>query len=445
MSDTTSPFTQKELSHRHAVIGALGAALITIVLGAIHIGRSFNYDEAVTYGYFVNGGSVRQALTTQLIFNNHQMFSVTQAIGWRLGLVGESAQRLGPLAAGATVVGVTVWWSARRGTASAAMVSAVVLIGNPVFFGQIRLLRGYALSTAAVVVAGVALHRSWSDPRTRWLVLQAACMVVAVTSHAYAAVTIAMLALASAVLGRLRWQHLVTWVGAALTAVAIHFPLLDDIRENSDARGSLYNSEFPRFFTRLILGGTWPIAGVIALLIAAGLVTIGRQSRRHALALVSASSLFIGVVVIFWLVVQPRDLYGRFFVSVVPLLAYLAGRGTAVLPRPHLSGPALGALLAALLVPGASAIIDQQPTIRDAAALVNSARNDGKFVCGWQPEPLRAYTSPVAAVAGIDDLETCDVYVSVLGLSRAQRAAAEARFAQVEDLGGGILVWSNPI
>ena len=84
-------------------------SVVAFLLGAVKIGRSFNYDEAVTYTSFVNGGSVWRALTTQVVFNNHQMFSVTQAVAWRVGLVGETAQRLLPVLCGVATVALLTW------------------------------------------------------------------------------------------------------------------------------------------------------------------------------------------------------------------------------------------------------------------------------------------------------------------------------------------------
>ena len=102
------------LPQRPSAALAVVAAAGMLVLGAIRIGRSFGYDEGYTYFFFINGGSVRRALTTQIVFNNHPTFSATQAIGWRLGLVGETTQRLGPVVCAAATVGLLVWYTARR-------------------------------------------------------------------------------------------------------------------------------------------------------------------------------------------------------------------------------------------------------------------------------------------------------------------------------------------
>ncbi|MFT6392581.1 MAG: putative membrane protein, partial [Ilumatobacter sp.] len=179
------------------MFAALASAAVTLFLGLIRIGRSFGYDEGFTYFFFISGGSPRKALTTQIIFNNHPMFSAIQSVGWKLGFVGETTQRLGPALCGAAAVGITVWFVARYFGVIAGVGAGVILGLNPVFLEQFRQLRGYALATVAVLAAGAALWRSWSDLRHRWLVIQGACMVVAVTTHAYSAVTILMLAVAT--------------------------------------------------------------------------------------------------------------------------------------------------------------------------------------------------------------------------------------------------------
>ncbi|MFT4658249.1 MAG: hypothetical protein ACI8V4_002436 [Ilumatobacter sp.] len=72
------------------VFVALASAAVTLFLGLIRIGRSFGWDEGFTYFFFISGGSPRKALTTQIVFNNHPMFSAIQSIGWKLGFVGET-------------------------------------------------------------------------------------------------------------------------------------------------------------------------------------------------------------------------------------------------------------------------------------------------------------------------------------------------------------------
>jgi hypothetical protein len=426
---------------RTAIGAAIAAAIGTLALGAIGIGRSFGYDEAITYHYFVHGGSVRRALTTQLVFNNHPTFSATQAIGWQLGLVGESAQRLGPVVAATATVALVVWYTTRRCGVVGGLAAGAALALNPVYLEQVRQLRGYALATLAVVVAGMTLQRSWYDRRHRWLWIQAVAMVVAVTTHAYAALAFLMFAAATLGMGRLRRAHLVTWVGAAVAAFVMHLPLLDETRANLGSRGTLFRDDFPGQLARALVGYEWPAVIVVGGFAIAGLAAVARQSRQHLLAVALSGGVLVAFVVVMWAVVQPRDLYFRFFIYIVPIGAHLAGRGVALLPR---RADALGAVaIAVVLAAGVGDILDRRPTIRDGAEIAERARASGYVVCGRSAEPMLVYTAPFPLITGIDDFDECEVFVSMLSVSAAQRAAADAQFDGHLDLGGSVRVWAD--
>ncbi len=123
-----------------------------------------------------------------------------QALAWRIGLVGETSQRLLPVMCGAAAVGLLTWWVGRRTDAFAGAFAGLALLANPIFVVEFRTLRGYALATLAVLVAAIATERSWRDHRTRWLVVASIAMVVAVTTHTYSALPIVLVAVVSTVL-----------------------------------------------------------------------------------------------------------------------------------------------------------------------------------------------------------------------------------------------------
>lgn len=410
-------------------------------LGLIGIGRSFGYDEGFTYAFFINEGSVRRALTTQIVFNNHPMFSAIQSVGWRVGLTGETAQRLGPLLCGAVTAGIVVTYTARRVGVIGGLAAGAVLSLNLVFLESVRQLRGYALATMAVLLAAIAVQRSWHDSRTRWLVAQGVLMVVAVTTHAYSAVPILMVAAASLALGHVERRHLITWLSAAGSAAVIMWPLIDDIRANARARGRSFYETFPQDLVEALTGRVWPAVLITSVAVVVGMIDLGRRSRRHAWALAAGSGVLLAVVLLIWLVLQPRDLYLRFFVSVLPFVAILVGRGIARVPRSL--GIVASLVLVVSLAPPVADAVKAEPTIRDAAAVVDRARALGLDVCGRNAEPLLVYTPPVRPVAGLDDFDACRVYVSVLGMSAAQRAAASDHFAANVPLGGGVVIWAD--
>jgi hypothetical protein len=425
------------------LVATTATSTVAIAVGSINIGRSFNYDEAVTYALFVNGGSPWKALTTQLVFNNHQMFSAIQAVVWRIGLVGETSQRLLPVMCGAAAVGLLTWWVGRRTDAIAGAFAGLVLLANPIFVHEFRTLRGYSLATLAVLVAAIATERSWRDHRTRWLVVSAVAMVVAVTTHTYSALPIAVVAVVTTVLRQVRVGHVVAWLLAAISAFLLQLPLLDDLRSNSAARGHRYMPGFGRRLVEAYLGQHRTVVIIMALLSAVGLWTLGRRSRRIAAALAASIGLVAAVVLLLWQVIEPYDLYARFFVAMAPYLAALAAFGADAIPARL--GLFAGAVAVALLVPDVRQEVAREPRIREAAALVDAARADGRVVCGSETIPLNVYTASVRDVdpTVLDGYGDCEVFVAVIGIGAEGRAVAGERFAHRFDFGGGIVVYSD--
>jgi hypothetical protein len=435
--------TIRSPKHPSVAVATAATSIAAMVVGSINIGRSFNYDEGVTYAMFVNGGSPWKALTTQFVFNNHQMFSVIQAVAWRIGLVGETSQRLLPVMCGAAAVGLLTWWVGRRTDAFAGAFAGMILVANPIFVHEFRTLRGYALATLAALVAAIATERSWRDHRTRWLVVASISMVVAVTTHTYSALPIVVVAVVTAVLRHLRVAHLIAWLLAAISAFLLQLPLLDDARSNIAAQGSRYMPGFGRRVVEMYLGQEPVVVIITAVLSAVGLWSLARRSRRVAAALAASIGLVAAVVVLLWQVIEPADLYPRFFVAMAPYAAALAAFGVHAIPARL--GVVAGALAVALLVPNVGEVVDRTPRIREAAALVDAARADGRVVCGANTLPLSVYTAPVRAIdpTVLDGYGDCEVFVAVIGIGEEGRTMAGERFAHWINFGGGILVYSD--
>jgi hypothetical protein len=427
-------------------IATVATSIAAIGIGWVNIGRSFNYDEAVTYVSFVQGGSPWKALTTQFVFNNHQMFSVIQAVAWRLGLVGETSQRLLPVMCGAAAAGLLTSWVGRRTDALAGSVAGLILVGNPVFVHEFRTLRGYSLATLSVLVAAVATERSWRDHRTRWVVGAAIAMAVAVTTHAYSVLPIVVVAVVTAALGKLRVAHVIAWLLAAISALLLQLPLLDDARRTSAARGSRYRPGFGMDVVEAYLGEDRVVVVITATLAAVGLCTLWRRSRRTAAALAASIGLVTAAVLLLWQVIEPADLYPRFFVALAPYLAALTAFGVHAIP--NRVGVAAAGVALALLVPNVRDVVDRTPRIREAAALVDAARADGRIVCGAYTLPLSVYTTPVRDVAvnqpgGPAAFDTCELFVAVIPIGEEGREVASEHFAHWINFGGGILVYSD--
>jgi hypothetical protein len=271
-------------------------------------------------------------------------------------------------------------------------------------------------------------------------------MTVAVTTHAYSALPIAVVVVVTAVLGRIRVAHLIAWLLAALATFFVQLPLLDDIRDNSKARGSRHTTGFGWRLLELYLGENRAVVVTMALLSVVGLWSLGHRSRRVAVALAASISVVAAAVLLLWQVIEPYDLYPRFFVTIAPFPAALAAFGVHALPARL--GVAAGALAIALLLPNVIRVLDREPTIRDASAFVDAARADGRVVCGAFAEPLAAYTAPVRiidqnALGRPASYRGCEVFVAVGGIGREGRTVARKRFAHSFNFGGGVVVYSD--
>jgi len=281
-------------------------------------------------------------------------------------------------------------------------------------------------------------------------------MVVAVTTHSYSALTLLVLASAALVLGRVERRHLITWFLAAVTALVIAAPVLDDARRNAESRGNAYIPWFGEFVSRALFGVEWLPVAIVGGLTAIGLAAIAKRSPRHAAATGLAVLIFGGTLLTLWQVIQPRDLYPRFFVSALPFLAALAGVGVGAVQsatagrstgwlRPAVTTVTIAAVSLAVvgLAPRAAEILAAEPTIRDGAEFVDWARAEGLVPCGRNSEPLSAYTEAIRTIDGLDDFDDCEMYVAVLSLDAARRDAALERFGSDINLGGGVRVYAS--
>jgi hypothetical protein len=273
-------------------------------------------------------------------------------------------------------------------------------------------------------------------------VAQGLCGVVAVTTHAYSLLPLAAFAVVTLALGELRLAHVVTAGAASLVALVISLPVLDDAVRNARARGSRYLDDFPVFAARFLLGDGRLVALLTGGLMVLGAAAIARTSRRHLVAVLAGGGLVVAVVFVLWFVVRPFDLYVRFFIGLLPICAVLAARGLVVLPS--WAGVTVAVVVVALLAPGARRILEAEPAIREAAAIVDTARTRDLAVCGRDVEALTAYTEPVPARDVVGDLAGCDVFVSVFRLDGERTAVLRERYGGRLRLAGGLTVWAAP-
>ena len=423
--------------------------MATSMILAGEISRSFDYDEGVSVAFTISRGSPVVPLTEATVFNNHPLFSSWQSVWWAIGGEGEARQRLFPVLYGALAVALLAGWLTRRLGFLAGAAAGSVLMLNPMFVTQSRAVRGYSLATLCVVIAMITLveyvRREQAEPRSGSVALLAVhvvAVVVAMGTHLFSGVALGAVGVGSLVVLRRFDRRLWTaWIVAGLGVVAVYLPTFDELRATAEQRGTDFKPWFGRVATWEVLGTDRLTGSIIAGLavVGLGLLLAGRVTTRRGVGIGAA----VVVVLVFvqawymWQIAQPLDLYPRFFLTVVPLVAVAAAVAIAKLPW-----------LVPLLVIGllatwgnvATVRLSSSP-IREAAAAVRAADDLGLQSCvigGW---PMRVYSGFAreldAEAADLSaQLQTCDVFVRIGGWGRPLLDPARDQFPYEARIGG---------
>lgn len=443
------------------MVATMWAVIGVVAVGVymLHASRSYTYDESVSIDRFISPGSPRVALTEQFVFNNHPTFSAVQSVVWWLGGDTESWQRLLPVLYGVATAVLVGWALGRRlGVLAGAAATAVVLV-HPMFAEQARLVRGYSLAALAVVVAGIALVRRLEGGSRRWLAVHGLAATIAVTTHLYATIAFVAFAVFVAVLWlvdrrRIDVGLLSTWVIAAAVTLLVYLPTLDDLRETAASRGNTYRSEFAADALTETLGAHVVAVVALGLLCVAGLVALASRARQSssaesggagldpralAMAAVAAGAAMLVMCALLWLVVQPRDLYPRFLVVIVPGVAVAVA--VAVARSPRLIAVTIVAVVAMTTV-SAERWADESP-IRRTSEVLATAEADGLTPCAVGSAGLGAYIH-VADVRTPADLDRCDVFAEVGSWATPDvRAAVRRTFDFRWRVPGAHRVWAR--
>ncbi|MEM7140317.1 MAG: hypothetical protein AAF548_04730 [Actinomycetota bacterium] len=438
------------IRRQRVVVLAAAYGLATTVVLSGQLSRSFDFDESVSVMTTIRRGSALVPLTENTVFNNHRVFAVVQSVWWSVGGDGEARQRLFPILYGALAVAILVGWCARRFGLWPAAIAGFVLMANPMFVGEARDLRGYSLATLAVVIAGVSLLeyvRDEDDERgsgsARLLVLHAFFIVAGLGTHLFAGVALGALGIGSLlVLRRLDLRLLTSWVVAGVLTVAVYLPTIDDLRETADARGTRYLPWFGRVTSWEVLGRDRLTATVVGVVAMVGLLALLRRSvtdRGIGTAALVVAGLVIAQGALFWQVLQPFDLYPRFFVASVPLIALAVAIGVRRLP-------VLGVAVVVAMLFTLGNVADERSStsgIRDAAAVLTAAEQQGLQRCAVGGMPLKLYGG-FADEIGADEPDrfvTCDVLV-IVGSWGAPLVAPARDWFTYETRVGGFRVFS---
>jgi hypothetical protein len=444
------------------VAGAFGIATAAILAGRID--RSFDYDESVSIASVIQRGSATVPLTETQVFNNHPLFAVGQSIWWAIGGEGEARQRTLPILYGAFAVALLAGWAARRWGVWSAVAAGSVVMLNPMFVTQGRAVRGYSLAVLGVVVSTLALIE-YLRRRDRGvldgvsvvlLAVHAGGAVVAVGTHAFAAVAFAAIGVGVLVGGRADRWLLTTWAVAVVATVLVYLPTVGDLLETAEERGSQYKPWFARLLAWEILGrdrltaiviGACAVGGVIVATFSLAVRRDDDGMRLIRGPLHPAPAIALGVAVattwIVWQVLQPADLFPRFFMVLLPLVALAVARFVRFVP------PTVAVVILALVFTVANVIDARDATLplRDAAAFTDRAEAAGLTTCVVGSESLGAYRSPpqeflVEPARYDEQFAACDVVLRIGSWGSVIAPAADEAYSHRGRI-GPIDVWAT--
>lgn len=395
------------------LLAAIGAASAFLVLGAWNIGRSYNFDEAVTVGNFVERDGFLDAVTEQIVFNNQPALTASNWLVYHLGGTSEAWQRLPALLAGTACVGLCMGHVARR--RGAVWAAAATFVACPLLLELSRQARGYSMFALFAAASTLVLVEPPPHGGRRWL-RYAALVCLGLLSHLHFVVVLGgHAALVHRRSGKLAPWSRATMFGGAVASI-VYLPMIPEFRDASASRPSRFQADFP-VDAAVELFGTSAAAAM-------GVVLLVTVAIRSALASRFGAGAGLTLVAV-WLGLRPPDLYPRFLVWIVPLLALALG--LTKLPRKATTAMVL--VTALLAAPTTVDMLRDEPTIRAVSADVLGLEAAGHEVCAlghvWQP--LQAYTdTPPEAIA-----DRCDVYVAspidIVELDIGERVARRLR------------------
>lgn len=382
-------------------------------------GRVFGYDSAVTFANFIATPNLLDAFAihsqqptiplAQIAGNDHVLVSLVSHVIYSLtGTRSEVVYRLLPaLAAGATVGVAAAVLIARFGMA-AGVSAALYVATNPMFVENSRDLRGYSLATLCGLFATVLFFGRW----TRWrLVLYGVLLGLAIAAHIFAGLV--LVAHVLWVVARRSWGDLATlapaWALAAIIALAANgYILWIDVTQHGFLPRQ-FTDGFPSDLLFYLLGAR----SLLAIGLWLSTAGLGLWALRRERLMWVAAALVVATAGVLWLVVEPYYLYPRFFIFVIPGVAYLIA---GAVKRWKVLAPVvmLGAVAAA--VSSAPGYTDDPLALRQAAAAVQQGDAEGKRVClvHSDEQVLGAYQSTgFTVVTDASQLASCDEVVVV--------------------------------
>jgi uncharacterized membrane protein len=431
---------RRVLSHPNAPIVA-GAALgiATTAAYLIGSGRSFGYDAAATFGNFVatpnliDAFAVHSAMPSMplksIASNDHVFLSLISHVIFSLtGSRSEVVYRLVPALAAGGTVGVSAAVLARRFGLLAGACSGLFVATNPLFVENSRDLRGYSLAALLALVATLVLFasppRGEAGARSRapggesqsssWtrgrLTAYALLLGLAIATHVFAIVVLAVHVVWIALRrSRADIKRLApAWIAAFAIGVAANanIEFMEFVQHGFPP--GMFNPSFPLYLVLFLMGAP----AVLPLGLWLSTAGLGLWAARREPRVWAAVAVVAVVVAILWLVLQPAYLYPRFFIFLVPGVAYLMA---VAIKRWWVLAPVVLAGAVVAIVAQASGYTEDPLALPQAANAVERARAAGGNPCVIHSDEsiLAAYTTAFTVVTTADQLNGCSEVVIV--------------------------------
>jgi hypothetical protein len=220
------------------------------------------------------------------------------------------------------------------------------------------------------------------------------------------------------------------WVGAALIGVAANANIYFLELTRQALPPPLFYPTFPRDLVLFLVGA--PVLLPVGLWLASA--GLGVWTERRSPWLWATIAVLAVVVAILWLGVRPGFFYPRFFIFLVPGVAYLMA---SAIRRWWVLGPVVLAGAVAAIISQAPGYTEDPLALPQAAAAVERLHSSGARVCVIHSDEqvLSAYTTDFTVVTRPEQLADCDAVVVVSwGVDLALRDEAAQEFPRLTTL-----------
>ena len=423
------------MRRRGPVIAGILLGVATTAIYLVGSNRSFGYDAAATFANFIatrslwDAFAVHSAMPTielKSIASNDQVLVsfLSHLIYSATGSRNETVYRVLPAMAGGATVGVMATVMSRKFGMLAGISAALYIASVPLFVDNARDLRGYSLAALFSVLATILVA---SKERTRARrIAYALLMGLAIAAQLFAAVVLVahVVWLATRRDVHPLIQLAPAWIVAALIGVAANanIQFMELVQHGYPA--SVFNPDFPRDLTLFLLGA--PVLLPIGLWLSAAV--LGLWVLRAEPWLWASVAVIVVVVAMLWLGLKPAYLYPRFFIFLVPGLAFLMA---AAIARWKVLAPIVLVGAVAAGISQATGYTQDPLALPQAAAFVERTHAAGRTACVIHADEqvLAAYTTDFKVVSSADQLSGCDAVVVVSwNVDLALRAQAAQQF-----------------